>query len=171
MEESIPFGSRAYLLFLALLLLARGMDLLSTWVATPNLVLEGNPLAKRLGWKLGGLFNLVLCFAFASWPMAAVIIATAGFLVAAHNFKSAWLMRSLGEEGYRDWFVGQITQTPSPLYWFCLLGQTGLTALIGGALLAFSPVDSIPFAIGLGIVAFAVIVLFYTGISVWRIRR
>ena len=32
---------------------ARGMDFLSTWVATPNLVLEGNPIAKKLGWKMG----------------------------------------------------------------------------------------------------------------------
>ena len=29
------------------------MDFLSTWVATPNLVLEGNPIAKKLGWRWG----------------------------------------------------------------------------------------------------------------------
>ena len=52
-DDLLPFASRGYCLMLALLLFARGMDFLSTWVATPNLVLEGNPLAKKMGWKLG----------------------------------------------------------------------------------------------------------------------
>ncbi len=46
MDDTIPFGSPAYLLMLVLLVFARGMDFLSTWVATPNLVLEGNPITK-----------------------------------------------------------------------------------------------------------------------------
>ena len=41
MEDPVPFGSRAYLVMLVLLVFSRGMDFLSTWVATPNLVLEG----------------------------------------------------------------------------------------------------------------------------------
>jgi hypothetical protein len=40
-----------YAPFLLLLVAARGMDLLSTWAGTPNLVLEDNPFAKKLGWK------------------------------------------------------------------------------------------------------------------------
>ena len=50
MEEFVAFGSSHYFLFLALLAFGRGMDFLSTWIATPNLVLEGNPLARKLGW-------------------------------------------------------------------------------------------------------------------------
>ena len=123
---------------LALLLFGRGMDFLSTWLATPNLVLEGNPLAKKLGWKLGGLVNVVLCFAFAFWPLTAIIIITAGLLVAAHNFHSAWLMRSMGEEAYRQWFLEQISRARLPLFFLCLLGETALTGLVGAALLRFS---------------------------------
>ena len=59
--DFLPFASRAYFAMLALLVFARGMDFLSTWLATPNLLLEGNPLAKKLGWKLGGLVNVILC--------------------------------------------------------------------------------------------------------------
>jgi len=47
MEEFVPFGSREYALLFLLLLVSRGMDFLSTWVATPNMVLEGNPIAKK----------------------------------------------------------------------------------------------------------------------------
>ena len=85
------------MLFL-LLFVARGMDFLSTWVATPNLVLEGNPIAKKLGWKWGIPLNLALCVGLAFWPLPAIVISTTSVLVAARNFQSAWLMRSLGEQ-------------------------------------------------------------------------
>jgi hypothetical protein len=169
--EFFPFGSRGYVVMLVLLLCARGMDFLSTWLATPNLVLEGNPLAKKLGWKWGALVNLALCVTFAFWPLTAIIIITAGLLVAAHNFHAAWLMRSMGEEAYREWFSERLAQTRMPLYLACLLAETFLTGVIGGALILFSEMDSVAFAIGFGIVAYSVIVLFYTLLSVWRLRR
>ncbi len=50
MEDFIPFGSRLYFFLLAFLLFARAKDFLSTWIATPNLLLEANPIARRLGW-------------------------------------------------------------------------------------------------------------------------
>src|SRR5208283_620902 len=103
-----PFASRGYVLMLGLLLFARGMDFLSTWVATPNLMLEGNPLARKMGWKIGALVNVALCFLFAFWPLTAIIVITAGLLVAAHNFHAAWLMRAMGEEAYRQWYLEQI---------------------------------------------------------------
>ncbi len=169
--DILRFGSRAYFLMLALLVFARGMDFLSTWVATPNLLLEGNPLAKKMGWKLGGLVKVALCFVFAFWPLTAIIVVTAGLLVAAHNFHSAWLMRSMGEAAYRDWFIERLAQTRLPFYFACLSGETVLTGLVGAALIACSGPESIAFAIGFGIVAYAGIVLFYTSLSVWRMRR
>jgi hypothetical protein len=169
--EFLPFASRWYCCLFMLLLFARGMDFLSTWVATPSLLLEGNPLARKMGWKWGALVNLAICFAFAFWPPTAIIVATAGLLVAAHNFHSAWLMRTMGEAAYRDWFLERMAQTPRSLYFACLCGETFLTALPGAALIWICDVDSIPFAIGYGIVGYAAIVLFYTSLSLWRLRR
>jgi hypothetical protein len=170
MEDAIPFASAEYFIFLTLLCFSRGADFLSTWIATPNLVLEGNPLAKKLGWKFGLLVNAALCVTFAFYPMMATIISTTSILVAARNFQNAWLMRTLGEEGYRDWFVARLIETHLGLYLFCLVAQTFLFALIGGALVYFSR-NLIPVAIGLGIIGYAITVLFYTLLSVWRIRR
>ncbi len=159
----------------AVLLFARGMDLLSTWVATPRLVLEGNPIARLMGWRVGGLVNLVLCATFAFWYLTAIIISTTSLLVAARNFQNAWLMRTLGEEGYREWFLDKMQQTSLPIYFLCLLGQTLLTALIGTALVIFSTTNhsilTVPFSIGLGIIGYAITVLFYTLLSLWRLRR
>jgi hypothetical protein len=171
MDDLVPVGGRFYFLFLLLMLASRGADFLSTWIATPNLVLEGNPLAKKLGWKWGAVVNLVLCGVFAAWPMAAIVIGTTSVLVAARNFQAAWLMRSMGEENYGNWHVEQLRHTSLPLYLFCLLGQTTLTAGIGGALVYFAGDSLIPFAVGFGIVGYAVAVTFYTLLAFWRIRR
>ena len=171
MDHFIAVGSHQYFFFLMLLLLSRGADFLSTWIATPSLVLEGNPLAKRLGWKWGSLLNLVLCGACGAWPLAAIVIGTTSVLVAARNFQAAWLMRSLGEENYRDWYLERLRQTGLPLYLSCLLGQTLLTASVGGALMYFTGGSPIPFAVGFGIVGYALAVTFYTLLPLWRIRR
>ena len=171
MDDMATFASRDYFLLLLLLVFARGMDFFSTWIATPNLVLEGNPLAKKLGWKWGLLLNVVLVGVLAMWPLSAIVVATASVLVAARNFQSAWLMHSLGEENYRRWHVERVQETRITLYLLCLAGNTLLTAGVGAALIYFSNLRLVPFAIGMGMVAYAVAVAFYTLLAVWRIRR
>ncbi|MSU57947.1 MAG: hypothetical protein EXS35_07160 [Pedosphaera sp.] len=171
MDDSVPFASREYFIMLAILVFARGTDFLSTWVATPHLVLEGNPIAKWLGWKWGAVVNVVLVTSLAMWPMSAIIVSTASVLVAARNFQSAWLMRSMGETVYLDWYVQRVSETRISLYLFCLAGNTLLTAAVGVALVVFCERSLISVGIGMGIVAYAVAVLFYTLLSVWRSRR
>jgi hypothetical protein len=171
MDDLVPFASRDYLALLGLLLFSRGADFLSTWVATPTLILEGNPLAKKLGWKWGLFANFALCLGFALWPLPAIVISTSSVLVAARNFQQAWLMRSLGEEVYRAWHVARLQEARISLYLLCLLGQTALTAFVGAGLIYFAQGHFVAVAIGIGIVAYAVTVAFYTLLSVWRIRR
>lgn len=176
MDDAIPFGGRWYFLMLALLVFSRGMDILSTWIATPNLVLEGNPIAKKLGWKWGLLVNAVLVTALAMWPVSAIVVSTMSVLVAARNFQSAWLMHTMGELEYRDWCVARMQETRPTLYLFCLAGNTLLVAAVGAVLIFFSRANTgewflVPVAIGMGIVAYAIAVAFYTLLALWRLRR
>ena len=172
-DDFIQFGTRTYGTLLLLLVVARGLDFLSTWIATPNMVLEGNPIAKKLGWTWGALVNLGLCFGFAFWPLPAIVITTTSVLVAARNLQSAWLMRSLGEHRYREWHVQRIQETSITLYLCCLLGQTALTAGVGVAVIYFTDWEHDPVvgAIGLGIVGYALAVAFFTLLGVWRLHR
>ncbi len=171
MDDPVSFHSRRYLLMLALLVFARGMDFLSTWIATPNLALEGNPIAKKLGWKWGLLLNAVVIVVLALWPLSAMVVTTASVLVAARNFQSAWLMRSLGEDAYREWHVQRVRETPVALHLFCLAGNTLLIAIVGAVLIGFSGMRLVPFAIGMGMVAYAIAVAFYSLLAIWRIHR
>ena len=177
MDDLVSFGTRTYAQIFLLLFVSRGTDFLSTWLATPNMVLEGNPIAKKLGWKWGIPVNLALCFGFAFWPLPAIVISTTSVLVAARNFQSAWLMRSLGEELYRNWHIERVQETNVTLYLFCLFAQTSLTAGVGAAVIFFSlrahARDGEPeiLAIGLGIIAYALAVAFYTLLGIVRLRR
>ncbi len=171
MDETVPFLSREYYLFLGLLLFGRGIDFLSTWIATPHMVLEGNPVARKLGWKWGTVVNLALCLSFALFPLPAVIIATTSLLVAAHNFDGAWLMHTMGEENYRAWISRQHMSTRPSLYLFCLLSKTALWGAVGLALLLFGNGRLASTGIGFGMLGYAGAVLVYSTLSVWRLRR
>jgi len=168
MDDSVPFGSRAYLVFLGVLLFARGMDFLSTWVATPRLVLEGNPIAKRLGWKLGGGVNLLLCFLLASLPLAALIVATTSLLVAARNFQGAWLMRTMGEHAYRAWMTERLAAGRNGLFLFCLFAQFFILGGLGAALAWWGCPLLVPLGVGLGLIGYALAVLVFTLLSLRR---
>ena len=61
-----------------------------------------------LGWRWGLPINVGFSLVLAFWPLPAIVISTTSVLVAARNFQSAWLMRSLGEQVYRDWHVERI---------------------------------------------------------------
>lgn len=170
MDDFTPFGSGEYVTLLALLLFARGMDFLSTWVATPHLVLEGNPIAKWLGWKWGALLNLALCFVFARAPLPAVIITTTSLLVASRNFQGAWLMRTMGERAYRYWMSERLGEGRTGLFLFCLFAQCLLTAGIGVALVWFGDALLVPTGVGIGMLGYAFAVLVYSLLSLWRGR-
>jgi hypothetical protein len=171
MDDFVPFGSAGYFVMLGVLVFGRGMDTLSTHVATPNLVLEGNPIAKLLGWRWGLPVNFLFCMALAFWPLPAIIVSTTSTLVGARNFQSAWLMRTMGEEAYRDWHVGKIRETRITLYLLCLAGNTLLTAAVGAAVIWFSDHVVVLYGIGVGIVLYAAAVAFYTLLAVFRLRR
>jgi hypothetical protein len=147
------------------------MDFLSTWVATPNLALEGNPLMKMAGWKWGGLINLLLVLVFSFSPASSIMLCSTSLLVAGRNFQNAWLMRSMGEEPYREWYVGRMMQTKKSLFLLCLGGQTFPLLLLGFALVYFSYGALLPACIGLGMIGYTIAILFFTILSMWRIRK
>jgi hypothetical protein len=170
-DELLPFGSAVYFGYLALMLFSRGMDFFSTWVATPNLALEGNPLAKWMGWRGGIIFNLVFCGVVSIWPLPAIMVSAMSLLVAARNFQNAWMMRSMGEEAYSVFIHQRLMTTRPGLFVFCIAAQSILTGIVGIGVMVVTHERSIAFAIGAGIVSYAVAVFYFSLLSIWRLRR
>src|SRR4051812_46415964 len=175
MDDFVRFGSRDFCLMILLLAFGRGMDFLSTWVATPTLVLEGNPIAKKLGWRWGAIVNIAICIGMAFWPATAIAVSTMSVLVASRNFQSAWLMRTMGEERYREWHVARIQETPIIIFLACLAGNTLLIAAVGVGVIYYGangiPTPSLiravaALSIGMGIVGYAMAVAFYTMLAI-----
>lgn len=171
MEAFVPFGSPAYFGLLGVVLLARGADFFSTWIATPHLVLEANPLARALGWRWGMLVNLVLALLVALWPLPSVILATSSLLVAARNLQSAWLARTMGELAYRAWLGEQLAITRRGLFLVCTVGQGILLALLAFALVWSSPINSVPAGMGFGLFAYAIAVVLFPLLGARRLWR
>lgn len=171
MEELVAWGGREYRLLLCVLLGARAMDFLSTWVATPRLRLEANPLARWLGWKRGVVVNVAVCALVAQWPLLTIAFATTSLLVAARNFHSAWLMRTMGELAYQDWMVDRVCESSRLLYLLCLFAQAVFYAGLGLALMLFGDNLLIPSGVGAGMFVYAVAVVFYSLLAYRRIRK
>lgn len=147
-----PFGP-AYWAGVALLLVARGLDFLSTWIATPSLLLEANPIARRLGWRGGILVNLLVCLVAAAIPFVAVLISVTSMLVAARNFQAAWVSRTMGEYEFRDHWETQFRRANKRLVLGCVWAQGLLYGAVGGALVVLTG-DLLAQAVGWGIVSF-----------------
>jgi hypothetical protein len=167
-DEFLSFGSEGWWLLFALLVFARACDLLSTYLGTPNLVLEGNPVARRLGWKGGISVSLIMAMGYATWPLLALSITTTSLLVAARNLQSAWIMRSLGEANYRLWMADRLAESPRGLPLFCFWGESFLFGIVGVGLMWFARWQLVPFGVGLGIAGYGVAVAFFTSWAYWR---
>lgn len=167
MDIIVDAGSRWWWGSLLALLVGRGLDLLSTRIATPRLENEGNPLSRRLGWRGGIAFSILISFGAAFVPLIAIILTTTSFLIAAENFRSAWLMRTMGEFAYRDWYLRRVSETPRSLYFGCLLGKTLPFVLLGLVLAVFTGLNLVSLGIGVGMIGYGLAVLLYT----WLARR
>lgn len=79
-----------------LLLISRLGDILSTYLVTPSLALEANPIVKKLGWPFAW-FTLVVCFAPYVSIQASLPLLVASLLVSASNSTKIWMVRAMGE--------------------------------------------------------------------------
>lgn len=171
LDEFSDFGGRSWAILALGVTAARACDLGSTWIATPRLTLEGNPIARRLGWRWGIPLNLLLALGFACWPLLSISLITTSCLVAARNLQSAWVMRTMGELNYRCWMSDRLLECPKGLAWGCFSGEALLVGGIGGGLMAFSEWKLVPFSIGLGMASYAFAVGLFSSLALWRSRH
>lgn len=166
--EWVKPGSLVWLIGCAAIGLSRFADMLSTWIATPRLELEGNPIARWIGWRWGVILNLLLLPVVACWPMLALSLSTTSLLVAARNLQQAWLIRSMGESSYRCWLARRIAGSRTGIVLSCFLGEGTLVGGIGLALMVAGPLHMVSFGIGLGLASYGFVVVVFTTWSLWR---
>lgn len=170
-SEFLAIGSTAWWGFAALILLGRACDLGSTYLATPRLRLEGNPIARRLGWRGGIVLSLLAALLLGAWPLIAISVTTTSLLVAARNFQQAWLMRTMGEGPYQAWFAEQVWQSPRGLVLSCHWAEAVLSALPGLALVFWGDDTRVSLGIGLGFIVYGLVVAIFSTWVLWGLGR
>jgi len=170
-SEFVNFGSAAWWGFAALILAGRACDLGSTYLATPRLKLEGNPIARRLGWRGGILLSVLTAAIFGAWPLIAISVTTTSALVAARNLQQAWVMRAMGEGAYQSWFSEQVWRSPLWLVVGCHWAEALLAGLPGIALLIWGEDTRVSLGIGLGLTGYAGAVAGFSTWVLWHLGR
>jgi len=170
-SQFVRFGSLRWWGFVALILAGRACDLGSTYLATPRLRLEGNPFARRLGWRGGVVLSGFTALLFGSWPLIAISITTTSGLVAARNFQHAWVMRTMGEGGYQLWFADTVGRAPPRLVLGCHWAEAALSGLPGVALLIWGEDTRVSLGIGLGLTAYGVAIAVFSTYVLWGLVR
>jgi hypothetical protein len=80
-------------------LISRLGDIGTTYLVSPTLRVEANPIARRLGWRYIFATALIALIPYRSIH-GGVLVLTASFLIAASNASEAMLARFMGEENY-----------------------------------------------------------------------
>ena len=158
--------------FLALLLLlARAGDIGSTYLATPTLKLETNPVVRRLRWPLAVL-SLALCLVPYYNTAAAVMLLAPSLLVSGSNLSRGWVARAVGEEELLAFMRSAARRISAGKALGFTTGGGLFIVLAGGVLLLLSG-GSTEWAywFALGIVVYGLAVGLYGSLFVLRVRR
>jgi hypothetical protein len=159
-----------HVLFVAVLISRIG-DIGTTYLVTPNLTLEANPIVRKFGWPYAFLTLLVAFVAYWDAGIAIIFLVTS-LLVCAWNSSQILTAKLFGEEGVGAMKMRMLLQLGFRRFFLYILLRMFFYAFIGGIIMFFYPSpDDWGFYIAMGFFAFVFAVLFHTGIASWKMFR
>jgi hypothetical protein len=156
----------------AMLLISRIGDVVTTYLVTPNLVLEANPIARVLGWRFA-IITLGACLV----PYVHVPISVSALvlflMVSAANARQIWFARAIGEREYAALIMENARKSKLPVALASIAASACFTALVGGTILYFYPDPEMDwgFWIGIGVLAYAGSTCLYGSLATARFFR
>ena len=154
----------------ALLLLSRIGDVLSTYLATPKLKLEANPIVRRLRWPFAVATMLVSFIAYFDTTLAVMLLVPC-LLICASNFGKLWMLRTMGEGAYLEMLIETARRGSMSRAVAGILVSASFTALAGVVLMILSSERTWGYPFGIGIVTFAIVQVYFGVLSYRRIFR
>ncbi len=155
-----------------ILLVSRIGDVGTTYLVTPTLRLEMNPIARKLGWRYALLTLLVCIIPLYSLEMG-VALAMASLLVSASNAAKVWAVRALGEQRHLDLML-EAARKSKRSHALVGVGASAIFLMMaGGLVLLFFPSADwgIGFWLGVGIVGYGFAIWFHGSLWVMRIFK
>ena len=146
-------------------------DIATTYLGTPTLKLEGNSIARRLGWRYA-LLTIAVGFMPYYSPALGVIILTASFLVSASNASKILLARAIGEEKFAALTKHACVSTPPwPALLFLALPAFFMILLASTMLLFYPSSTEWGYYFALGFIGYALAILIWGFVRYFRLRR
>ncbi len=157
---------------IAAMAFARGLDFLSTWIVTPRLALEANPLMRRLRWGRMALVNVPLLALPLFHHGLAITLVVTSLLVAGTNLSGGALARGMGERRQLESQLAALRRIGLP--GALMMNSAGsLVVCLGGAfMVALVPVaESPPWWAAMGVVLFGVAEFVHLNVAIVRLHR
>src|SRR5262249_6760920 len=153
----------------ALILISRIGDLGTTYLVTPTLKLEANPLARKLGWRFA-ILTLAVCFIPYYSVNMAVMILVPCLMVSAGNAGRIWAAKTMGEERYRAMLLSLAVKSRLRHALAGVLLSAFFIILLGLVLvwLYSDPSEDLAYWFGAGIVTYGLVMGLHG--SLWFIR-
>ncbi len=161
----------AHVLF-AVLLISRIGDILSTYLATPNLTLEANLIARKFKWKFGLLTILVAFVPYYNTAIGVAVLVPS-LLVCSSNFGRAWVMRTMGEREYKDMLLRVARRSSYGTSVVYVIVSSLFMAAAGMLLMMFYPDPSTDWGywFAFGIVGYSLVILIHGSIFLKKLFR
>jgi hypothetical protein len=159
-------------LLCALILLARIGDIGSTYLVTPTLKLEANPIMRRLGWWFA-VATLFICLVPYYSTAVGIIVLIPSLMISASNTGKIWFARAYGESEYHELLLRMAKRSRLSQALLPTIIAATFTALIGLTLLLLSPDPSKDWGywFGFGFLTHAFIVGFYGSLFFVKLFR
>jgi hypothetical protein len=138
MREYIYGHTKLEHLLCALILVSRLGDIGSTYLVTPKLRLEANPIVRKFGWWFA-LATILVCLVPYYSTAAGIIVLIPSLMVSAANTSKIWFARACGENEYHELLL-RLAKTSKLSYALApTIVAAIFTAMIGLVLLLLSP--------------------------------
>ncbi len=155
-----------------LILISRLGDIGSTYLVTPTLRLEANPIVRRLGWRFA-IATLAMCVVpYVSMELG-VMFLVPSLLVSASNSARIWMARTLGEAEYWALLMRLARQSRLTYALAGVCASAGFVILTGLVVLLFYPNPSNDWAfwIGAGIINYGAVIAIHGSLAFVRLFR
>jgi hypothetical protein len=155
-----------------LIFIARVGDILSTFLVTPKLMLEANPIAQKLGWRFAVL-TIFICLVPYYSTTAGIIVLVPSLLVSASNTAKIWFVRALGEIEYLN-LLYRLARTTKLSHALAGIITSALFIALAGFVLLFlapDPNTNWGYWYAVGILLYAFVIGFYGSIYAWLLFR
>ena len=155
-----------------LILVSRLGDIGTTYLITPTMQLEANPIVRRLGWAFA-IATLFVCLVPYFSPPLGVAILMPSLLVSAANAGRVWMARTLGEAEYKALLI-RLARQSRLSHAIAGVGASGVFVVLTGLVVLLfypNPSEDWAFWIGAGIVGYGVILGLYGSLAFVRLFR